>query len=389
MSSSLPGRPVDPDRAKLYRSRGAVASGIFAQMLRNIQALRALAALLVVVVHLETLAAPLGIGAAQLAPFAVGVDLFFVISGFIMVHTTARRAQGPGAFLANRLLRIVPLYWTLTGLLFALAIVAPGLLGATRADPVALLKSLAFIPYGRADGTMRPVLFVGWSLNLEMAFYLVFALCLTVADLRRRVLAGVALLAAMAAFGLVWKQGLAPELRFLTQPILLEFAAGMALGYWYQVRPGDARRGTAALALMPLAVLALIAAATLPEPVARALPVPAALVPAAWLVWLALRAEAGGRTLAARPVQALGDASYALYLAHPFVTQGFAFIAGALGLINSHTAPLLMIVCLALAALGGVAVHRGLELPLTQLARRLCAPAARSSAAPAGAGAAE
>ncbi|WP_374413180.1 acyltransferase family protein, partial [Novosphingobium colocasiae] len=243
-------------------------------MLRNIQALRALAALMVVVVHLETLAAPLGIGAGQLAPFAVGVDLFFVISGFIMVHTTARRRQSPAAFLANRLLRIAPLYWTLTALLFALAVAAPGLLGATRADPVALLKSLAFIPGERADGTMRPVLFVGWSLNLEMAFYCVFALCLTVADLRRRVLLGVAVLVAIAAFGFAARQQLAPELRFLTQPILLEFAAGMALGYRHQAHPGDPRRARAALALMPLALLALLAAAMLPEPLARALPVP-------------------------------------------------------------------------------------------------------------------
>ncbi|MFD2579560.1 acyltransferase family protein [Novosphingobium colocasiae] len=312
------------------------------------------------------------------------MDLFFVISGFIMVHTTARRRQSPAAFLANRLLRIAPLYWTLTALLFALALAAPGLLGATRADPVALLKSLAFIPGERADGTMRPVLFVGWSLNLEMAFYCVFALCLTVADLRR-VLLGVAVLVAIAAFGFAARQHLAPELRFLTQPILLEFAAGMALGYRYQAHPGDPRRARAALALMPLAFLALIAAATLPEPLARALPVPPALAPAAWLVWLALRAEAGGRVLAARPVQALGDASYALYLSHPFVTQGFAFLAAALGLIHAGTAPALMIACVALAALVGLAVHRGLELPLTHLARRLCTPATRTRAAPAGA----
>ena len=356
-------------------------------MLRNIQALRALAALLVVVVHLERLAAPLGFGHAALAPFAAGVDLFFVISGFIMVYTTARRPQRPARFLANRLMRIAPLYWALTLALFALALAAPGLLGTTRADGAALLRSLAFIPGERGDGTLRPILFVGWSLNLEMAFYLVFAACLNIADLRRRVAAGVAVLAGLVCLGLAWGDRMPAELRFLTQPILLEFGAGMALGVWYVLRgagwpserrPGGRAAGGSAIVRRRLlagsAALAgtgLIAAAWVPPALARAMVLPPALLPALWLVALALRAEAAGQRMAARPVQALGAASYALYLSHPFVTQGFALVAQRLGWLDRWTAAPLMLAALACAAVVSVIVHRGLEQPLTEMVRRL------------------
>lgn len=348
-------------------------------MLRNIQALRALAALLVVVVHLEPLAAPLGLGRAALAPFAAGVDLFFVISGFIMVHATARRSQRPAQFLANRLLRIAPLYWLLTLVLFTLALAAPGLLGGTRADATALARSLAFIPTERGDGTLRPILFVGWSLNLEMAFYLVFAACLNIADLRRRVAAGVAVLAALVCCGLVWGMRMPAEVRFLTQPILLEFAAGMLLGAWY-TRRGEARSAVLRtvgcrwhVVACLIAGAGLIVAAMAPAALARTMVLPPALLPALLLVALALRAEAAGQAIAARPVQALGAASYALYLSHPFVTQGFAQAAQRLGVLDRWTAGPLMLACIVCSALAALVVHRRLELPLAEMVRRLCA----------------
>lgn len=335
-------------------------------MLRNIQALRAIAALLVVIVHLEVLSAPLGLGHAVFSLFAAGVDLFFVISGFIMVHTTSRRVISPAAFLLNRVVRIAPLYWALTLAVFAVALAAPALLGTTQGDWGALFRSLVFMPYERADGSVRPVLFVGWSLNLEMGFYLLFALALTVADVGKRVALGVALLAVAVVLHFVVGDSMPIALKFLSQPILLEFAAGMVLGWLHPRLPGSRCAGRWAAAIGVLALPMLIAAAGWPSPDGW----PMSLPPACVTVLAALVAEKSGLAIAWRPLQLLGDASYALYLTHPFVTQAWTLAAREVGLLCSFTAPALMAAATISAALVGIVVHHHLERPLGRLAAK-------------------
>jgi exopolysaccharide production protein ExoZ len=105
---------------------------------------------------------------------AIGVDLFFVISGFVMWHVVAAKPQTPGHFLSRRIRRIVPLYWTAIALVvFLVHVFGVRTLGATdKAVPV--IKSLLFIPYFNSNGTMGPVVSPGWTLNYEMFFYAVF-----------------------------------------------------------------------------------------------------------------------------------------------------------------------------------------------------------------------
>src|SRR3954451_25277970 len=94
------------------------------------------------------------------------VNLFFVISGFIMVYTTFSRPTRPAEFLCNRIARIVPLYWLMTLGTYSIAFVAPTLLQATSTNPLELLKSLFFVPFVKSNGLVQPVLFLGWTLNL-------------------------------------------------------------------------------------------------------------------------------------------------------------------------------------------------------------------------------
>lgn len=335
-------------------------------MLLNIQALRAMAALLVVLVHLETLGRPLGVGKEIFDLFAVGVDLFFVISGFIMVHTTSRRAISPGHFMLDRLLRVAPLYWTLTFAVFAVALFWPALLGATRADWGDLLRSLAFVPYERADGTIRPILFVGWTLNLEMAFYLVFAVALTARDNGRRVMCGLGMLGLAVLLGALFRGSMRPELRFLTQPMMLEFAAGMSLGCLHRRLPPSRTIARLAIAAGAAAFVALIWTATLRHTGGW----PVSLGPACAMVLAALLAERGGLRIAWRPAQTIGAASYALYLTHPFVTQAWTIAAGRALIVLPSTAPLLMLGATVCAIVVAVQVHRLLELPLGRQFRR-------------------
>src|SRR5690606_35064881 len=108
----------------------------------------------------------------KLFPGDFGVDLFFVISGFIMVHVSRNQFARPGApldFVRRRLVRIVPLYWTMTTLMVAVVLLLPQSVDTATADPRQWIASYLFIPFERAsDGMMRPVLGLGWSLNYEM-----------------------------------------------------------------------------------------------------------------------------------------------------------------------------------------------------------------------------
>lgn len=113
-------------------------------------------------------------------PFVSGVDIFFVLSGFLMVYTTQTMVGGSkksswAVFLKKRIIRIVPLYWFYTSLMIAVLLIAPQLFGKAQADFWHFVQSYLFIPHERPAGGIRPVLSLGWTLNYEMFFYMVFA----------------------------------------------------------------------------------------------------------------------------------------------------------------------------------------------------------------------
>lgn len=100
-----------------------------------------------------------------------GVDIFFVISGFIIFFITEKDSS---MFLLKRLIRIVPLYWAFTLLLVLVTLVIPELLKSARFDLAHIAASLLFIPFWTEATLFSPILKLGWTLNLEMLFYLIF-----------------------------------------------------------------------------------------------------------------------------------------------------------------------------------------------------------------------
>ena len=293
-------------------------------------------------------------------PWEAGVDVFFVISGFVMVHASARlfaMPGGRGVFLRRRLARIVPLYWATT-LVFLLAmLLLPGRINTAWPDWAQLLASFAFLPWARPDGLVQPVYSLGWTLNYEMFFYAVFALCL---PLRRPVAVGlVAGVLGLAVLGGALLPALPAALTFWSDPLLLEFALGMGLAMLLArgaALPGTVRLG---LALLGLALLVL-----LPPEWPRGLrfgPGAGLLVAAA-----ALGPEPRLPDALARWMASLGDASYALYLVHPFALRGVAVGWAVLAAPGLASAWLASIAALALAVALALACHRWFEAPDTR-----------------------
>ncbi|MFV0281733.1 MAG: acyltransferase family protein, partial [Rhodoblastus sp.] len=155
------------------------------QHLLSIQALRALAAAMVVFHHAQNDAARIAaengadFSRVLILPWAAGVDLFFVVSGFVMVLSAEKLFAAPGGasqFLRRRIARIMPLYWLATAI-FALAALRGAAAGKQLAPSLSeILASFAFLPWPRGlDGAPRPVHSLGWTLEYEMFFYCVFA----------------------------------------------------------------------------------------------------------------------------------------------------------------------------------------------------------------------
>lgn len=136
----------------------------------TIQYLRGLAAALVLASHalLYPLVEPdLGFGRLGW----LGVILFFVISGFIMVTVTGESRFSARDFLRRRFIRVVPMYWAATLIAALLALAVPHLFKTTVYDTGEVVLSLLFIPfYNPASGGIHPLYKLGWTLNYEVFF---------------------------------------------------------------------------------------------------------------------------------------------------------------------------------------------------------------------------
>lgn len=203
-------------------------------MLVSVQALRAFAAWLVVFHHFmqvffnfeaDNLAGHLLSTRGQM-----GVDIFFVISGFVIYITTANRSIKTLRFLWQRAARIVPVYWFYTVITAGILFFASDLMPDYGFDLPSLIMGLLFIPNENPAGFGDyPILPVGWTLNFEMMFYLIFALSfLLPARIRMW-----AVLTMIALLNLLLSR-LDMISSFYADPIIYEFLLGVGVGMLYR-----------------------------------------------------------------------------------------------------------------------------------------------------------
>ncbi|KQP77669.1 acyltransferase [Methylobacterium sp. Leaf113] len=345
-------------------------------MIYNLQILRALAAYLVFLTHFGLYAAPILPRPDALAFGAVGVDVFFVLSGFIMFVSTAGGGETPGSFLLRRAIRVVPVYWLVTLALVLIVLAGLKPIGIVALRPDYVVQSLLFLPFSR-NGYVEPLNSVGWTLNYEMFFYAGFAGLLLVASLKARLIGlvagflGLALLSLAPVPGLYWA--------YYTKPIVLEFAAGAGLGYAYlrlgQPPAGFPVRRLAGTALVAAAALVLGAQALAAargadlEMTGFARPLvwgTAALLAVGAVVLL----ERGGVVLRSRWLLSQGNASYAFYLVHNLMLHSAAKAAAVLVAPGALRVVLVFVIAFGASVALGEWLFRCVEAPMGAALRR-------------------
>jgi peptidoglycan/LPS O-acetylase OafA/YrhL len=327
--------------------------GSAVKTLFNIQQARALGALLVVYAHI-------GVPGATFGHF--GVDIFFIISGFIM---TMICTKSPRNFFRRRLARIVPLYWIITALVFLLSWWKPQLMNSTTPSLLNFAKSIFFVPYVKENGLVHPMLDVGWTLNYEMYFYAAIGLALLAVPGRLATLvASVGLVGLALVFQIALRflpaGGVATAASFYSSFYVFEFILGVLVFYLVQ-QPLARRPGVAANLVLAAGCLAFLVWNQLRAPLGHGAPLLTQGVPAMLFVATMLLLEQKNFILTR--ITILGDASYALYLSNQFVVEGFRKVVGKHLHLSFYSLPSIALVIVA-ASLIAIAIYVVLEKPL-------------------------
>jgi exopolysaccharide production protein ExoZ len=341
--------------------------------LQSIQILRGLAAGSVVIAHvIEHPSEQPNNEILTLGLF--GVIVFFAISGFIIAHInngTSDARFDPVSFLVRRFFRLVPLYWACTLLTYLCALFLPSLFKNTTADLGYLISSLFFIPatVPGDPSDWRPLLKLGWSLNYEVFFYLVFAACFFISSSLKRTIALTVVFGAMAATAFVIPPN-SGILSFYLNFSLLAFIGGLWLA------EAERRRLFDSVPVMGLVLMALIALAALGNLFSLDFRDFAGFYGYKWLVIAALSLVALslacerliGSGLLVRGLVKLGDVSYSLYLTHMFVVGFGWFVIRRLALGEVATV-LGMALIVIVAVIGSLISYAVIEQPFNHVGR--------------------
>jgi exopolysaccharide production protein ExoZ len=334
--------------------------------LQPVQVLRGVAASSVVIGHaLHETATLVGRGGptdiADHLSWGYGVDLFFVISGFIMLHTTADQFGKPHLarlFLLRRIIRIAPLYWAMT-----LAVLVTGAYTGSVSASLGTLSdtiaSLLFIPYERVSGEVLPVLPLGWTLNYEMFFYCGFASCMF-AGLRAGISALFVGFVSLVALGWFWPNEFV-VVRFWSNSIIVEFLFGIGIALLAR----STWRPSLRLGILLTVVAALASVAAIGNLIPAGPRFLSFGVPAAITVFAAVFLPEPSPSWILSLFVGLGETSYSLYLTHMFSIRllrvfWFRLMDSALSDWCFVAAALIM------ASTVGYLVHILIETPVTR-----------------------
>lgn len=341
----------------------------------NIQVLRAVAANAILLTHISSVEEKYGTGVRILPDIVLfgtsGVDLFFMVSGFIIA--TFARDLPWRLFVVDRVTRIYPPYWFYTTLILPLFILYPAAVNTSYSVAPSLWRSYLLLP----DVT-HPLLTVGWTLIHEMYFYAVFACILAVGFRLERAMvvwAGL-IIAGYAAFESQVDEYNYPEIFLLLHPLTLEFIAGVLIGSL--VRSGCVKYNRTAIAAGVAWSAALVAFAPDLHKLFFNFDIThIALVGPAMALIVYGSAARDVRAVSRMPAWAVrvGDGSYSIYLCHILVISAIGRIFVRLprpdwlgpGILETG----LVVACVVGPNVVGLISHRFLEKPALRFTRRL------------------
>lgn len=340
----------------------------------NIQSLRGIAALLVVLSHLLIIESKYG-GTHSILPdlsrFGVfGVDIFFVISGFIMVTITRGKFQSfkeTSRFITHRTVRIYPVYWFYTLLLLCVFLIRPEWVNSAQDNQVDILSSFLLIP-----AETLPLLAVGWTLIHEVYFYVIFALIFLFVYEAKLIHALFIWGGGIILFNLFFESA-SPLVKLVMHPLTLEFIAGCLLAIFYFKNKVKLNSLIVFIGMFLAIAVSLYlfrskigANGLTPEGWMRPLILG---IPAVLVVYFLLMAEKNNMVFN-KIFVVVGDASYSIYLTHILT---LSVVGRVWSMFNSDSIfdNLIMIPFMfLLSAMVGVLSYYWIEKPLISLTRK-------------------
>ncbi len=324
-------------------------------MIFSIQYLRGLAAIMVVLYHIEIKGRQYDIN--NLSWFKIGffgVDLFFIISAFIMCNTTYNKNTTFTRFIGARITRILPLYWLMTLLALIIFLIKPSLVNSSG-GVTSIWASFLLAPNGD-----KFLVNNGWTLSYEFLFYFIFGLSLILPLKNKRLIIS-SILIFIVSFGYIVNFD-STYYDFITDPILLEFLLGIIA---FTILKKYNIPAAMSYTLIFSAIIILLwennfgaIHLTLGRAVSAGIPM--------FLLFIGIvRFEDKIKqktNILLKGIEKLGDSSYSLYLVHPFILSPGAIIAKKIGLVNHPN--LFSIFLLLLSVAGGWLCYHYIEKPI-------------------------
>lgn len=323
----------------------------------NLQELRGMAALLIVMSHIPFFQKMIGTSFG-----GYGVAIFFLLSGFLVAYSTQ---NGNRLFLIKRSIRILPVYYLMTFFSYILVMIKPSLFNTTTANPIYLIKSLLFIPYINPNGIVRPILDVAWALLPEVWLYLLYWIVMRVSHKYRNEI----------VLSILFFIFLIGELFARSNPIYnqyrfscLTFAIGILIYLLWLPRNTVKIMVTKSKSKWMLCGLFFWSASVAYNYfiqfgfgfISLFLP---ALVFGCYLIT--------DTTLCnSKRIMSIGTFSYSLYLSHEFVVKGFSRLLFSLDEINIKNF-ILSIICIFIALIVGFILNRFFEKPVTDFLTKM------------------
>jgi exopolysaccharide production protein ExoZ len=304
-----------------------------------------------------------------------GVDLFFVISGFIITYISRKTGINPFNFILKRIIRITPIYWFYTTLTLLVYVFSRELIRNNSVSASYIIDSYLFFPAARPnDGVIHPVLGLGWTLNYEFFFYVIFSFALLFAtQVRQYYMAAVFVLLVIVGF-------LIPpnyiSIHFWTDPIILEFVFGVILATIYI-------KNIRIAALWCYIIFAISIIFWFISTYYSGLPILKFRV----IFWgipslgvlsstvLSSKNVSNADSVLKRLMVKIGDASYSLYLVHMFVIRVMTIFLlkihfRPMAAFTSITLTFLTVLTITIAILVSFVSYKYLELPFLTLAKK-------------------